>query len=304
MYFVRFILFCVDATNDFLGKNCQYIAGAIAFYTLFSMFPLVLALISVWGFFLGPEVQQSELAKRIAEVIPVSTEFISSTMRGVASARVITGTASFLGLLWASSAAFGAVRKGINAAWGITRTRPFISERLIDLGLVAGAGVVILILLVIAPLSGTIQEILEIMSPDTDFDRILTLLTRFVSPLLAFGTFLILYRYLPNTSVGFKDVWMGALAAALAFDGAKWGFLLYVETFPVYNVVYGPLGAMMALLTWVYVSAIILLFGALATSRYAKFADNLGGEVQGLRLLWMGLSRVRLRVVAASDEGA
>ena len=304
MYFVRFILFCVDATNDFLGKNCQYIAGAIAFYTLFSMFPLVLALISVWGFFLGPEVQQSELAKRIAEVIPVSTEFISSTMRGVASARVITGTASFLGLLWASSAAFGAVRKGINAAWGITRTRPFISERLIDLGLVAGAGVVILILLVIAPLSGTIQEILEIMSPDTDFDRILTLLTRFVSPLLAFGTFLILYRYLPNTSVGFKDVWMGALAAALAFDGAKWGFLLYVETFPVYNVVYGPLGAMMALLTWVYVSAIILLFGALATSRCAKFADNLGGEVQGLRLLWMGLSRVRLRVVAASDEGA
>ena len=304
MYFVRFILFCIDATNDFLGKNCQYIAGAIAFYTLFSMFPLVLALISVWGFFLGPEVKQSELAERIAEVIPISTEFISSTMRGVASARVITGTASFLGLLWASSAAFGAVRKGINAAWGITRTRPFISERLIDLGLVAGAGVVILILLVIAPLSGTIQEVFEVASPDTDFDRILTLLTRFVSPLLAFGTFLILYRYLPNTRVGFKDVWMGALAAALAFDGAKWGFLLYIETFPVYNVVYGPLGAMMALLTWVYVSAIILLFGALATSRYAKFADNLGGEVQGFKLLWMGLSRVRLRVVAAGDEGA
>ena len=304
MYFVRFVLFCIEATNDFLDKNCQYIAGAIAFYTLFSMFPLVLALISVWGFFLGPEVHQSELAERIAEVIPVSTEFISSTMRGVASARVITGTASFLGLLWASSAAFGAVRKGINAAWGITKTRPFISERLIDLGLVAGAGVVILLLLVIAPLSGTIREILDIMFPDTDFERMLTLVTRFVSPLLAFGTFLVLYKYLPNTSVGFKDVWMGALAAALAFDGAKWGFLLYVETFPVYNVVYGPLGAMMALLTWVYVSAIILLFGALATSRYAKFADNLGGEVQGLRLLWMGLSRVRLRVVAAGDESA
>ena len=304
MYFVRLILFCIDATNDFLDKNCQYIAGAIAFYTLFCMFPLVLALISVWGFFLGPEVQQSELAERIAEVIPVSTEFISSTMRGVASARVITGAASFLGLLWASSAAFGAVRKGINAAWGITRTRPFISERLIDLGLVAGAGVVILILLVIAPLSGTIEEVLEIVFPDTDFERILTVTTRFVSPVLAFGTFVVLYRYLPNTDVGFKDVWLGALMAALAFDGAKWGFLWYVETFPVYNVVYGPLGAMMALLTWVYVSAIILLFGALATSRYAKFADDLGGEVRGFKLLWMGLSRVRVRAVAAGDESA
>ena len=68
--------------------------------------------------------------------------------------------------------------------------------------------------------------------------------------------------------------------------------------------VYGPLGAMMALLTWVYVSAIILLFGALATSRYAKFANDLGGEVQGFKLLWLGLTRVRLRVVAAGDEGA
>jgi membrane protein len=301
MYFVRFVLFCIDATNDFLDKNCQYIAGAIAFYTLFSMFPLVLALISVWGFFLGPEVQQSELAERIAEVIPVSTEFISSTMHGVASARVITGTASFLGLLWASSAAFGAVRKGINAAWGITKTRPFISERLIDLGLVAGAGIVILILLVIAPLSGTIQEIFEIMFPDTDFERMLTLLTRFVSPLLAFGTFLVLYKYLPNTSVGFKDVWMGALMAALAFDGAKWGLLWYVETFPVYNVVYGPLGAMMALLTWVYVSAIILLFGALLTSRYANITRGVSYGVRGHKLMWTGLTRVRLRVVATGE---
>ena len=124
MYFVRFILLCVDVVNDFLGKNCPYIAGAIAFYMFFSMFPLILATISVWAFFLGPDVDQVELAEQVAEVIPVSSGFIAQTVQGVASAKVITGIASVLGLMWASSAAFGAIRKGINIAWGIRRTRP------------------------------------------------------------------------------------------------------------------------------------------------------------------------------------
>ena len=91
MYFVRFVLFCTDAVNDFLDKNCPYIAGAIAFYTLFSLFPLVLAIISVAGFVLGPEAHKTQLARDISEIIPVSTEFIGETMQGVVSARTITG---------------------------------------------------------------------------------------------------------------------------------------------------------------------------------------------------------------------
>ena len=106
MYFVRLVLFCADAVNDFLGKNCPYMAAAMAFYTLFSLFPLVLAIISIWGFLLGPEVEQTEFARRVGEVIPVSAAFIGETVHGVASARAITGVASILGLLWASSAAF------------------------------------------------------------------------------------------------------------------------------------------------------------------------------------------------------
>jgi membrane protein len=91
---------------------------------------------------------------------------------------------------------------------------------------------------------------------------------------------------------------MGALLAALAFDGAMLGFVWYVRTFPVYNAVYGSVGAVMALLTWVYVSAIILLFGAHVTSRYAQYTARVQ-DVRSIRIVWTGLSRVRLRVVAA-----
>ena len=301
MYLVRFILVCADTVNDFLGKNCQFIAGAIAFYTLFSMFPLVLAMISIWGFFFGHEMEREVMAEQMAEVFPVSSEFIGQTMRGVVSARTITGVASVFMLIWASSAAFGAIRKGINAAWGVTRTRPFIRERMIDLGLASGAGILMVFLLFVTPMVGTVQLLVKTAFPNITYDFVARLITVVASPVITFGTLLMLYRYLPNTEVRFREVWMGALVASLAVDGATWGFIWYVNTFPIYNFVYGSIGAIMALLSWVYVSAIILLFGALATSRYSGYAEQMGGKMYGLKLLWTGLSRVRLRVVDSGE---
>ena len=126
MYFVRFVLFCSDTVNDFLAKNCPFIAGAIAFYALFSLFPLFLAMISVAGFVLGPHAEKAQLARQMSEVIPVSAEYIGGTVEGIVRARAITGVASIIGLLWAATAAFGAMRKGINAAWGISKTLSLI----------------------------------------------------------------------------------------------------------------------------------------------------------------------------------
>ena len=295
---------CADAVNDFLGKNCQYIAGAIAFYTLFSMFPLVLAVVSIWGFFFPHEIEREMMAEQLAEIFPVSSDFIGETMRGVVSARTITGVAAVLGLIWASSAAFGAIRKGINAAWGVTRTRPFIRERMIDLGLASGAGILMVFLLFVTPMVGTVQLLVNTAFPDVSYEFVANMITVVASPIITFATLLMLYKHLPNTDVSFKRVWVGALVASLAIDGATWAFIWYVNTFPTYNVVYGPIGAIMALLSWVYVSALILLFGALATSRYAEYAEQLGGEIRGLKLVWAALSRVRLRVVESGEARA
>ena len=303
MYFVRFVLFCADSVNDFLRKNCPYIAGAISFYALFSFFPLVLAIISILGYVYGG-VDETELATEIAEVIPVSTEFISSTVAGVVSARAITGVASILGLLWAASAAFGTIRKGINAAWGITKTRPFLRERLMDFTLVLGAGVLMMLILFATPIIASLREITATVAPEGDvaIDFFWGLAAQLLTPVLSFITFLLLYRFLPNTKVLFSDVWLGALVASAIFEGTKWGFVWYLTTFPVYNAVYGAVGAIMALLTWVYISAIILLFGALVTSRYASYPSRVRGE-QGLKLILTGLTRVRVRVVASTEAG-
>ena len=304
MLFVRFVLFCTDTVNEFLARNCPHISGAISFYALFSFFPLVLAIISVAGFVSGSEERQTELALKIADRVPVSTSVVKDTVQGVVSARAITGILSVLPLLWAASAAFGAVRKGINAAWGIKATRPFLRERMMDFTLVLGAGVLLMSALFITPIFTFLKEITDTVAPEANpaTDVFWSLMAQLLTPVLTFLTFLLLYRFLPNTKVRLSDVWLGALLAAVAFEGAKWGFIWYVKTFPIYNAVYGTVGAIMALLTWVYVSAIILLFGALVTSRYAAYPSRVRGE-QGVKLIWTGLTRVRLRVVATPEVG-
>ncbi len=303
MAFVRFVLFIVESINVFLLRNCSHIAGAVAFYMLFSLFPLFLAMISVLGFVLGPEAKHEELAVRLAETLPISSDFISDTMHSVVEARAITGAASVLGLFTAATAAFGAIRKGINAAWGINQTRPFIKERMIDFALVLGAGLLLIATLFSAPALGVLREVILFLAPETIY------LTNFVwalTPVLiflvsAFCICAVLYRYLPNTEVEMAQVWPGALLAAVALTGVSEALVWYFATFPfAYNVVYGSVGAIMALLTWAYLSAIILLFGALITASYSQYADSLGSHRDDPKVLWSGFSRVRLRVVEPS----
>ena len=195
------------------------------------------------------------------------------------------------------------MRKGINAAWGIEKTRPFLKERLIDIALVVGAGLLMVVVLFGTPILGFFRDATEFITPEAEpMDFFWVLVAQLVAPVLSFLTFLLLYRFLPNTEVRLADAWLGALGAAAAFEGAKWGFVGYVTRFPVYNAVYGTVGAVMAFLTWVYVSAIILLFGALVTARYAAFSAKVQ-DVKGVKLLWAGLSRVRLRVVVSTEAG-
>ena len=303
MILLRIILFLIDAIKQFLHKNCQYMAAAISFYALFSMFPLGLAVISILGFIIGTESSNETLAKDIANVLPISSDLIGSTMEGIISARAITGIASFVGLVWTSSAAFSAVRKGINTAWGVTTPRAFVWERIIDIGLVFAAGLLVLIILFTAPLIEIIRQIFEYNLPQNEIpaDMIWGTIADLVSPILAFISILVLYRWLPNTKVRIIHVVPGALLASICFILAQLGFIWYVGKFPVYNILYGAVGAIMALLAWVYISALIILFGAQITSMFHEYSTS-SSKKSGILSFWTGFTRVRVKIVNVSSN--
>ena len=148
-----------DLIRDFVHKNCPAVAAALSYYTLFSLFPLSLLVISIAGFVFGPSVDREELAGKIAAVIPVSTDFLADTMQGVVEARTITGLVSLIGVVWASMAALATLRKGINTAWGIPAPRHFLRERILEFGLTLGAGLLLVTLLFVTPAVGFFLEI-------------------------------------------------------------------------------------------------------------------------------------------------
>ncbi len=268
----RFIEICARAVNDFLGKNGPQLAAAVSYYALFSLFPLSLAIIFVLSFFLGPD-SISNLAQSAAEQAPISSETVRDALTNTLSSRSIAGLAGLIGLLWAGTAVFGAIRKGVNATWGITKPRPFFQERLIDISLMAGATVLLLVSISSTAVLGNLKEILEFVTRETQVnsDFLWDWLGSLIPPVLSFMVFISIYWFLPNTKVKIIEALPGAIAATVTFEILKGIFVWYVSGNSLYSTIYGSIGSIVALLMWVYLSANILLFGSLITYRFASY---------------------------------
>ena len=268
----RFIEICARAVNDFLGKNGPQLAASVSYYALFSLFPLALGIIFVLSFFLGHDSIDS-LAQSAAEQAPISQETVSDVLASTLHSRSIAGLVGLIGLLWAGTAVFGAIRKGVNATWGITKPRPFFQERIMDLSLMAGATVLLLVSISSTAVLSNLKEILEFVTMETHVNGefLWDWIGSLIPPVLSFISFISIYIFLPNTRVNAREALPGAIAATISFEILKGIFVWYVSSYSTYSSVYGPIGSIVALMMWVYLSANILLLGSLITHRYASY---------------------------------
>lgn len=251
--------------HDFLTFNVPHMAASIAFWGLFSMFPMVLAVIIITGDFLSYDA----FIERVGNAIPVSRDFITDTLINISNDWPYTGTAAVIGLVWASLAVFSATRKGINAAWAIFRPRSFMRERVIDFSLMLGSWLIFTLSISITPIIEFSRSTSGTDTADA-WSGTWFLLGWGLPLLLTFVSFATLYRYIPNTRVHWKDVWPGAAIAAVSFEALRHGFVWYIAHISIYNLVYGTAATMVVLLAWAYFSGVILLFGAVVSSRLNK----------------------------------
>ncbi|MBI4282293.1 MAG: YihY/virulence factor BrkB family protein [Chloroflexi bacterium] len=244
-------------------------AAAISFYALLSLVPLAVATIFGLSFFLEPSSMQ-DMAQRAGQLAPVSERTISDVLTGTLNSRSVAGFAGIIGLLWAGTAVFSAIRKGVNATWGIAKPRPFFQERLIDISLMLGAATLMLVS-IFSP--AFLKGVLELITRETHVngDLLWNRLASLISLTLSFIAFWGIYWFIPNTKVRLKEALPGAIAATIVFEVVTNMFVWYVHNYSTYTTVYGSVGSIVALLTWVYISAVILLFGSLITSRYAVY---------------------------------
>ena len=275
---VLVVKFATSNFNEFLGKNGPYMSAAIAYYAFFSLFPLSLALIAVFSLVLGMQNFEDQLIDGLRQQIPVlaeaDDEFLGNFFTSLKAGRTAGGVVAIIGLFWVSQQVFSAIRKSINVIWGINKTRPFLTERLMDIALMFGAATLLFASVFITGLVTFIQELSAIWLPDAPISdpALWQHFAVFVPVVLNFLVFLTLYWWLPNTKLRFKEVWPTAVLGAVAFEISKAIFIFYLRNLSgVATTVYGGVSVIIVLMIFVYVSAIILLVGAMLTSRYAFY---------------------------------
>ncbi len=265
----------VSAMEGFNEADAGDVAAALAYYALFSLFPLLLALIAAGSFFLEGEQVKQQVVTSLTRVIPISAEIIRSNVEEVLERRGTIGGVGLIGLLWSGTGVFTTLLDQVNRAWHGAERRGFVKRRLLSLGMgIFGMLATVMMLSFLSTPVLNVLPRLELRVGDTVaiFDRPLwTLIASGIPVLLTFLTFLALYRWGPTADVRFSEAAWAALFVALTWEVAKRAFAWYVSSDLVqYRLVYGSLGAVVALLLWIYVSSMLVLFGAHLSAAIAR----------------------------------
>lgn len=262
-----------NAITRFMRVQGIEAAAAIAYYTIFSIFPLLLLLISVAGNVLKGQEAVDVVMEFVSQVLPVSPTGLEATLRQIVEQSRITGIIGLVGLLISASAVFTTLARNINRAWPNAKSQNLVRAQLIAFGLIATL-VTMMILWVIWSwfVSQLIAMDFPILEQIFPFQKpVLSPLFRLFPVLAAFLLFLLVYHWLPNTKVRWVEAMWGAIVASLAFGLLTAGFSWYLSSGMVnYDLIYGSLGTSVALLTWVFGSAVIILFGAHLSAAIAR----------------------------------
>ena len=240
-------------------------AAGMAYYALFSLFPLLLALVAAGSYLLDRQQVFQQVVDLVSNAFPISQNLIEENLRQVLALRGAVGLIGLGVALWSASGAFTILTRNINRAWTEAPPRGFVENRLVALGMVGSLAV----LLVLSLLASTALNVLSrFQVPLVDLQPLYdTALWTALSDLgpwfFIFLLFLALYRWVPNAEVGWAAAFWAALVVALAWEIVANAFAWYVSSgLARYRIVYGSLGAAVALMFWIYLSSWIVIFGA------------------------------------------
>jgi membrane protein len=272
-------------SNAFKGFNENRVlklSGSLAYYTVFSMAPLLIVLISLCGIFLGREAVEGKIYAQLAGFIGADSAEQLQLMIRNASLEGKSKLAAILGgvtLLIGSTTVFAEIQDSINGIWGL-RPKPkrgwlkLLQNRFLSFSVIIGLGFLLLVSLGVSTIIDGFSEHLKNRFPDVAIVvfYVSNIVITFVVTTLIFG---VVFKVLPDATIRWKDVIVGAIVTALLFMLGKMGMSFYISKSNV-GITYGAAGALMVLLLWIYYSSLIVYFGAEFTKAYAvKFGSNI-----------------------------
>jgi membrane protein len=249
-------------------------AASISFYALLSLFPFLLLLFSVIGGLTADPLARDQVVTFVFQYFPQQFEFVTRQVDSFRNERVGIGIGGGLALAYASLGVFNAMSSAVNHAWGVERNRSFIRHRLFSFVMMLAAGAMFLAAIVLV----TAVRVVEarwfgaLGYRPAWLDLVAGVSSDYLGTALLVLCVGLVFRFVPNTRIRFRDVWPGALLTGLLWRLAFSLFSAYAAN-PERWSVHGSVAAVVVFLLWIYVSAVLLLYGVEMTASYVRLRD-------------------------------
>lgn len=265
----------MEAGREWSDDKASRLGAALAYYTVFSIAPLLLITIAIVGFVFGDKAASGGITSQISSFVgPTGAEAIESMIAGAGEDKgtgIFATVISSALLLFGATGVFVQLKDAMNTVWDVPEKKSkgimgFIKERFLSFGLVLGVGFILLASLV---LSTVLSVVGKYMGGLFAMGPLLEILNFVVSFAVITAMFAMIFKFLPDIKLPWKDVWLGAAITALLFSIGKFGLGLYLGKSSMSST-YGAAGSFVVLLVWIYYSAQIVFFGAELTQVYSR----------------------------------
>ncbi|MDY6940569.1 MAG: YihY/virulence factor BrkB family protein [Cyanobacteriota bacterium] len=264
-----------EAIQEWQEDNASRLAAALAYYTVFSLAPLLIIAIAIAGAIFGEEAARGEIVGQIQGLVGREGAQVVETAIENANQPDISSFASIISiavLLFGASGVFAQLQEALNTIWDV-KAKPknglwnLVRKRILSFSAVLGIAFLLLVSLIISAALSGLNRYASHLLPGADF------LWQILDTGISFGfitlLFALMYKYLPDVKIQWSDVWVGAAITAALFTIGKFGLGLYLGG-GSFGSTYGAAGSLVVVLAWVYYSAQILFFGAEFTQVYAR----------------------------------
>jgi membrane protein len=262
-----------DAATEWVNDKAPRLGAALAYYTIFSLAPLLVIAIAVAGLVFGPEAAQGQVSQQVGSLVGEQGGQAVEAMVAAAN-KPETGTlATVLGvvmLVFGATILFAQLQDALNTIWEV-RPKPgrgvwgVIRDRLLSLTMVLGVAFLLLVSLVVSAVLAAIGGLFGDWQTGVAGQAVTTLVDLVVVTLL----FALIFKFLPDAEIGWRDVWFGAVVTAVLFAVGKVLIGVYIGRAGIASA-YGAAGSLVVLLIWLYYASQIFLFGAELTKSYAN----------------------------------
>ncbi|MEQ9672069.1 YihY/virulence factor BrkB family protein [Coleofasciculus sp. G2-EDA-02] len=303
-----------ETIQEWQEDKASRLAAALAYYTVFSLAPLLIIAIAIAGSIFGPEAARGEIVQQIQGLVGTEGAKVIETAIENANQPNISNIASIISiivLLFGASGVFAQLQDALNTVWGVQPKpgRPvkgFLQKRLLSFSIVLGVGFLLLVSLIIsAVLSAVINYASDLL---LGMEFLWSLLNWGLSLSVITLLFAMMYKFLPDVKISWSDVWIGAIITAILFTIGNSLIGMYLGR-GGFASTYGAAGSLVVFLAWVYYSAQILFLGAEFTQVYArKFGAEIVPDKHAIQLTEearakQGIPRTETLKKAAENSG-